>query len=112
MARFGKIGIDPGADADQDGLSNYAEFWAGTDPLDARSTLAVSRAMLTDDGHMQIQWQTVTGKSYLVQRSADLLSWVNLGAPVTGDGTMVSIMDSAQESPDSQSFYRIQLANY
>ncbi|AHF92644.1 hypothetical protein OPIT5_22875 [Opitutaceae bacterium TAV5] len=32
LTHFGHIGIDPAADPDNDGLSNLAEFLAGTDP--------------------------------------------------------------------------------
>ncbi len=112
MAHFSKVGIDPNDDPDHDGLNNYAEFWAGTDPLDAASTLAVNRAAFTDGGLMRIQWQTIAGKSYLVQRSADLLTWTNLGDAVLGDGTVAFGTDPVAPTPDSRSFYRVILAEF
>ena len=39
MAYFGHIGVDPNADADGDGISNYVEWLDGTNPTDAASLM-------------------------------------------------------------------------
>src|SRR5207247_2100290 len=65
IAHFGHIGIDPNADPDQDGMSNYAEFWAGTDPLDSNSVFAIKSVAVVQGNSIQISWETVSGKTYL-----------------------------------------------
>jgi hypothetical protein len=65
LAHFGHIGIDPNADPDQDGMSNFAEFWAGTDPLNANSALRIDKVLPISGGQAQIRWQTVAERHTL-----------------------------------------------
>jgi hypothetical protein len=109
---FGHIGIDPNADPDHDGMSNYDEFWAGTDPLDPNSALRINTTSLVFNGHVRIQWQTVAGKGYTVQTSNDLFSWSNVGNVVVGDGTTASVTDPTPISQTYQRFYRINLSGF
>ncbi|MBI1842873.1 MAG: fibronectin type III domain-containing protein [Verrucomicrobia bacterium] len=69
------------ADSDGDGASNAREFFAGTDPTDAKSIL---RQKLSHSGPgLQLEWNTIPGLVYQVQRSENVvpLVWVNLGDP-------------------------------
>ncbi|MFO1512764.1 MAG: PQQ-dependent sugar dehydrogenase [Verrucomicrobiota bacterium] len=109
---FGLVGIDPNADPDHDGLRNFAEFWAGTDPLSAASSLVIETTSLWNSGQIQIQWKTVPGKSYVVQYSGDLATWETLGANVVGDGNLATVMDTVSIQPSDQRYYRILLANF
>lgn len=68
-------------DADGDGLSNKAEFLAGTDPLNAKSNLQLS-ATLDGTSTLLIHWQGVKGKTYQVQTSIDLKNWTSFGDPI------------------------------
>src|SRR6185369_16782876 len=54
VAHFGRVGIEPNADPDHDGMSNYAEFWAGTDPLDLNSVLVIKSVSIVTNGYTQI----------------------------------------------------------
>jgi len=56
---------DPNDDPDGDGLTNYEEFLAGTDPTSADSVLQVT-AVTKVDGGMELHWQSVAGRSYKV----------------------------------------------
>jgi hypothetical protein len=112
LAHFGYIGIDPNDDPDHDGMSNFAEFWAGTDPLDSSSCLAISTTSLVSGGHIQIGWQTVAGKTYMVQYSADLLIWNNLGSSIQGDGALASLTDSSSLTQSAQRYYRIKVTAF
>ena len=112
LAHFGIIGIDPNADPDHDGMSNYQEFWAGTDPLDPSSVLKIDAKSLNSAGDVQISWQTSPGKTYSVEYSNDLNSWTALGNPVTGDGTPAVVIDPAPIPQYPHRYYRINLVGF
>jgi hypothetical protein len=112
LAHFGHVGIDPNADPDQDGMSNFAEFWAGTDPLDANSALRIDNVLLISGGQAQIRWQTVAGKTYVIQYSSNLTSWTSLGSPVLGDGSIAALIDPASITNIGQRFYRLVLTGF
>jgi len=65
-------------DSDGDGLTNYQEFLAGTDPRDAASNLKTQVQII--QGALYFKWNTVTGKVYQVQFSTDFQNWANVGA--------------------------------
>jgi hypothetical protein len=66
-------------DWDHDGMNNYAEWKAGTVPTNAVSCLRITHAEL-DGANLAIQWQSVTGKWYSIQRSTNLSN----GFPLLG----------------------------
>jgi hypothetical protein len=86
------------ADADGDGVPNWMEYLAGTDPTDPNSRLQLS-GTATQAGkaqaQMAIHWLTAPGKAYEVQWSPNLSggSWSTLSA-VSGDGTVASCSDT------------------
>lgn len=65
-------------DTDGDGMSDYAEFIAGTDPTNAQSNLRIIRSYVSN-GVMTAQWSAVPGRVYQVQTSTNLTEW----APVS-----------------------------
>ena len=91
-------------------MSNFAEFWAGPDPLDSNSSLAIDRTSLVSSGQIQIRWQTVAGKSYTVQYSTNLTAWNDLGDPVQGDGSIASVIDTTPIA--NRRFYRIRVTGF
>jgi glucose/arabinose dehydrogenase len=112
IAHFGHIGIDPNADPDHDGMSNYAEFWAGTDPLNAGSVLRIESPLQISGGQPQIRWPTVVGKTYVVQYSTDLVSWNAVGTPVQGDGSVATVTGASTVSDLGPHYYRIALTSF
>jgi predicted outer membrane repeat protein len=61
-------------DPDGDGLNNWQEWLAGTDPTDAASVLKMLPPVLSGNGDAIIlSWQSVTNHTYFLQQSAGAL---------------------------------------
>lgn len=54
---------------------------------------------------VELEWPTVSGVVYQIQESTDLETWVDVGDPITGDGTAMSKLFSIKGR--SKNFYRI-----
>jgi hypothetical protein len=61
------------ADSDGDGMSNYAEQRANTDPTSAISVLAVQTPVVTET-NATITWQSSYGVTYYIQSTPDLFA--------------------------------------
>ena len=55
------------ADADSDGLNNWQEWIAGTNPTNAGSVLALNLPTTNSTG-LNISWKSISGKTYFLQR--------------------------------------------
>jgi hypothetical protein len=64
----------------------------------------------TDSGSITLTWAAVTGASYQLQYTTDLvnINWINLGLPITATNGVVVTSDN--QPADPQRFYRIILA--
>ncbi|MGC3957743.1 MAG: hypothetical protein QM813_07270 [Verrucomicrobiota bacterium] len=101
----GTILLDPDADFDSDGMSNSAEVIAGTNPLDANSTL---RILSFSTGNL-LTWSSVSGKTYQVEFATNLLlGFAPLGAPVPATLPTATYLDS--EATNTARVYRIKIA--
>lgn len=73
-------------DADADGMGNVLEYWAGTDPTNAASSLMLSAPTNSPavTGKFVVRWQSVSGKIYTVMAATNLFSGFNqtLGASI------------------------------
>jgi len=98
-------------DADGDGVPNWMEYLAGTDPTDANSRLQLNAALtLISKGQarMQVRWQSAPGKAYDVQWSSSPVGgvWSTL-TTLTGDGAPASCTDT--NSTAAMRYYRLQV---
>lgn len=76
----------PSADPDSDGWDNLTEAIAGTDPFSSISPDGYVKTLLTvtrETGVVELQWKTLAGKLYQIQRSEDLSDWYNYGETIT-----------------------------
>lgn len=56
---------------------------------------------------VKISWHSVVGKTYQVQSSYDLATWFDFGSQISGNGTIKTVFDAADE--DAKKFYRVQI---
>ena len=95
-------------DADGDGMSNLAEFLAGTNPLDGTSVFKITGTVKAGD-EVQLEWTTRSNKTYQLQQSDGLedgAPWTNLGSAVEGTDGVVTQSFGAPAG-DSR-FFRVQ----
>jgi hypothetical protein len=104
-------------DPDQDGLGNLAEWKAGTDPLNAQSTLAFEaaarpEALSTEDqtplaeGQFGLYFQSVPGKAYDVLFADKASGTWAVAQTLTATTQQKRVVF---ERPAGQAFYRIKL---
>jgi hypothetical protein len=98
------------ADADGDGMNNYQEYVAGTDPTDRNSVLVSSttRTGATSPQDCVIHWPSVAGKQYTIQRSSSLFTgpWTVIGTTTGTGGTM----EFHDVSGGNSRYYRVQVS--
>jgi len=74
--------VDPLADPDADGFSNYSEFGFGTDPTDPDSQLRLRLEADPEDGWQLVFSPVTGGRTYSLQRADDLTSGIWETAPI------------------------------
>ncbi len=96
--RFG-----PNGDLDGDGMNNYQEFLAGTDPTNSRSGLTVAGLSKTGQD-IDVTFRSVPNMDYRIRSSTNLNTWTDVldasGRPlrVTALGTSTSVRVSLPPS--------------
>ncbi len=94
-------------DSDGDGMLNWQEYQAGTNPKDRTSNLAIASVVQSPfDGRWQITFRSALNRNYQVQASADLFSWRIVQDAIPGTGTNITVIDTTFV-PSSQTFYRV-----
>ena len=102
---------DGAGDADHDGVSNLAEYLAGSDPSDAQSHLQLLLAGVGSNG-LQITWSSAANKLYTIQRATELLSggggFTNLVEHILATPPQNTFLDTAATN-SGQFFYRLKV---
>jgi len=95
-------------DTDHDGMTDYAEFIAGTDPTNAASRFYFTGETILSNRLVQIQWTVATNRLYQLNVSTNLSGWL----PVSGwlqasNGPTMNC--TVTNTGDGSHFYRVQV---
>jgi hypothetical protein len=108
LDHFGTLAYSDTDDPDHDGMSNLAEYIAGTDPTDSTSLLKLTEAVTprANPGEFIIRWQSVTGRVYTLQATTNLMNGFTAltnGLPATPTVNVYTDKVNGAE----QKFYRV-----
>jgi len=106
---FGHLtGTDPNADPDHDDMSNLAEWLAGTNPTNANSCLRLMALPSNDTNAFVVNWPSVAGKYYRLERATNLLIGFNsvVRTNITATAPTNTETDTAI-LPGNARFYRV-----
>ncbi|MCC5850139.1 MAG: hypothetical protein JJU29_18800 [Verrucomicrobia bacterium] len=103
--------LDPEGDEDNNGMSNFDEYIAGTNPFDAEDVFA-SKNIALMGGKASVSLNGVAGRRYQLQYSEDFLqgvaepTWHDAGDPVAVSENEPVELEDPEEDPPSR-VYRI-----
>ncbi len=108
---YGLPPLRPSADddTDGDGQTDFAEYLAGSVPTDPNSAFRVT-AIDREGNHIRLTWQTVPGRTNMVQHGSGEYSPVltNLSGAIVTSGTVTNYLHvNGAQNPTG--FYRIRL---
>ncbi|MGA2855117.1 MAG: choice-of-anchor J domain-containing protein [Verrucomicrobiota bacterium] len=95
-------------DSDGDGMPDYAEFIAGTNPTNAASLFKFLSATSRTNGIVEFQWSAIPGRAYQVQGSTNLVvGWMPLTGWLQALGSSMS--QATTNSNSGSQFFRVQV---
>jgi hypothetical protein len=98
-------------DADGDGMSNLAEYLAGTDPKDPRSYLRLTSIMAGGTNGVLVTWGSATNKLYSLQRAGGVsggVGFTNIAEHILSRPPENAYLDVAASNSPSL-FYRVRV---
>ena len=109
IARQYGLSTDGSIDSDGDGMNNWQEAYAGTNPTNAQSVFAITSISNSISGSV-LKWSIANGRKYFVQRSTNLaeqttFSTIRTNLSVIG-GTSTTYTDATATNGGSY-FYRV-----
>jgi sugar lactone lactonase YvrE len=102
------------ADADGDGISNWAEFKAGTNPADVSSQLRLAAASPSTGAGgtpkgLKLRWPSAANRVYSLEAAASIsgAEWTAIAATLNGTGDEMEF--TVENPPANAQFYRVRL---
>ncbi len=111
LRRYG-LPLDGSADyidSDGDGMNNWQEWIAGTDPVDNTSVLKLMSVVPNGVSGTTVTWQSVSGITYYIQSGTDLGApspFTTIQSNIAGQPLTTSYTDTTADNGDSV-FYRV-----
>lgn len=102
------LSLDGTIDSDGDGMNNWQEAVAGTNPTNAASVIKMLSVSNSVSGNV-VAWQSVTNRTYYLQRSTNLLinpAFVSIYTNPSSSLTNLSFTDTTAKKTGSY-FYRV-----
>ncbi len=97
----------PDADPDGDGLTNYGEFIAGTDPLDPASVLRFT-GIAPETGGYELRWASEAGREYVLEAAEALAGpWIPVQTGIAATPPENSLLLPVDPDAVPSTFYRI-----
>jgi hypothetical protein len=81
-------------DADGDGMSNWQEWIAGTDPTNSASVLSLLLPSELGQNGINVSWQSVANRNYFLQRGADLGNFTTIQSNIVGQFGTTTYLDA------------------
>jgi hypothetical protein len=107
------ISAEASSDEDRDSRSNLDEFWAGTSPVDPTSAFGIGAIRETLDGWLAITVpKSSAQRSYTLFESADLGSedpWRQVGVPITGNDDTLKFLHTGTKE---KGFFRVEVSSH
>lgn len=103
-------------DSDGDGMNNWMEWQAGTNPTNAQSMLHLET--LAKTGSLwKVQWKGIVGRAYFIEKSTNLANSTGFQTLNTTPFTDVNVNDELVSYTDSSgtsapAFYRLRVSSY
>jgi hypothetical protein len=95
-------------DTDGDGMTDLAEFLAGTNPTNAASKLNFILPLAQADNVFQLRWSTVPGHIYQVQSTTNPPVWTPLSAWLQAKGSNSAFLVT-NSPPGTNRMFRIEV---
>jgi hypothetical protein len=96
-------------DDDGDGMPNWKEYRANTNPTNAVSVFTIRSVVRQPDGRSQITFSTANNRVYRLESSTDLLNWQTVQDNIPGVNQDLTLTDTRFQPGVTSLYYRVKV---